>query len=88
MFEKSEICKKTKMDSTILKSVIVQALQFIVIIMLISFVLDSGFDKLTEEPFLANLENWLGSILTLNKMGAWVVISLIYSYFRATKLKK
>lgn len=76
------------MDSTIIKNVIVQAIQFIVIIMLISFVLDTGFDKLTKEPFLANLESWFNSILTLNKMGIWVAISLGYSYFRVTRLKK
>ncbi len=76
------------MDSTIIKSVIIQALQFIVIIMLISFILDTGFDKLTKEPFLANLESWFNSILTLNKMGIWVAISLGYSYFRVTRLKK
>jgi hypothetical protein len=76
------------MESTVIKSIVIQALQFIVIIMLISFVLDIGFAKLTQEPFLANLENWFQSILTLNKLGIWVAISLGYSYFRVTKLKK
>ncbi|CAN1544207.1 hypothetical protein MCERE19_01872 [Spirosomataceae bacterium] len=76
------------MDSTLVKNVLVQALQFIVIIMLISFVLDTGFEKLTKESLLTNLENWFKSILTLNKLGIWVVISLGYSYFRITRLRK
>jgi hypothetical protein len=76
------------MDSTLVKNVLIQALQFIVIIMLISFVLDTGFEKLTKESLLTNLENWFKSILTLNKLGIWVVISLGYSYFRITRLRK
>jgi hypothetical protein len=76
------------MDSTLVKNILVQALQFIVIIMLISFVLDTGFEKLTKESLLTNLENWFKSILTLNKLGIWVVISLGYSYFRITRLRK
>jgi len=76
------------MDSTLVKNILVQALQFIVIIMLISFVLDTGFEKLTKESLLTNLENWFKSILTLNKLGIWVVISLGYSYYRITRLRK
>ena len=76
------------MDSTLVKNVLIQALQFIVIIMLISFVLDTGFEKLTKESLLTNLENWFKCILTLNKLGIWVVISLGYSYFRITRLRK
>jgi hypothetical protein len=34
------------------------------------------------------VSNWFASIFTLGKMGLWVLISLIYSYFRVTKLKK
>jgi len=76
------------MNSSEIKTIALQALQFIVIIMLISFVLDTGFDKLAKEPFLSTLESWFQTILTLNKLGIWVVISLAYSYFRTTRLKK
>ena len=76
------------MNSAEIKAIILQTTQFLVIIMIISFVLDIGFDRLTKEPFMELVSNWFASIFTLGKMGLWVLISLIYSYFRVTKLKK
>ncbi|MCP9754625.1 hypothetical protein EGI26_05525 [Lacihabitans sp. CCS-44] len=76
------------MNSTEIKAIILQTIQFLVIIMIISFVLDIGFDRFTKEPFMELVSNWFASIFTLSKMGLWVLISLVYSYFRVTKLKK
>jgi hypothetical protein len=76
------------MNSSEIKAIVLQSLQFIVIIMIISFVLDVGFDRLTKEPFVELATKWLKSIFTLSKMGLWVLITVAYSYFRVTKLKK
>ncbi|HLO46597.1 MAG TPA: hypothetical protein VK175_19795 [Leadbetterella sp.] len=76
------------MNTSTLKPILIQAIQFLLIIMVISFVIDVGFDRITKEPFIALLQNWFDSIFTLSKMGIWVTISLIYSYFRVTRLKK
>lgn len=76
------------MNSSDLKAIVLQTLQFIVIIMVISFILDVGFDRLSNEPFLKLISEWFKTIFTLNKMGLWLVITIAYSYFRVTKLKK
>lgn len=76
------------MNSSDLKAIVLQTLQFIVIIMVISFILDVGFDRLSNEPFLKLISDWFKTIFTLNKMGLWIVITIAYSYFRVTKLKK
>jgi len=76
------------MNNSDLKAIALQTLQFIVIIMAISFILDVGFDRLSSEPFLELTSEWFKTIFTLNKMGLWIVITIAYSYFRVTKLKK
>ncbi|MDP1815692.1 MAG: hypothetical protein Q8K92_14700 [Leadbetterella sp.] len=76
------------MNSSDLKAIVLQTLQFLIIIMVISFILDVGFDQLSNEPFLELITNWFKTIFTLNKMGLWIVITIAYSYFRVTKLKK
>jgi hypothetical protein len=76
------------MNSSDLKAIVLQTLQFLVIIMIISFILDVGFNRLSSEPFLELISDWFKTILTLNKMGLWIVITIAYSYFRVTKLKK
>jgi hypothetical protein len=76
------------MNSSDLKAIVLQTLQFLIIIMVISFILDVGFDRLSNEPFLELITNWFKTIFTLNKMGLWIVITIAYSYFRVTKLKK
>lgn len=76
------------MNSSDLKAIVLQTLQFLIIIMVISFILDVGFDKLSNEPFLKLISEWFKTIFTLNKMGLWIVITIAYSYFRVTKLKK
>ncbi|OYU67451.1 MAG: hypothetical protein CFE22_04080 [Cytophagaceae bacterium BCCC1] len=76
------------MNSSDLKAIVLQTLQFLVIIMIISFILDVGFERLSNEPFLKLISEWFKTIFTLNKMGLWIVITIAYSYFRVTKLKK
>jgi hypothetical protein len=76
------------MNSSDLKAIALQTVQFIVIIMIISFILDVGFNRLSNEPFLELISDWFKTIFTLNKMGLWIVITIAYSYFRVTKLKK
>jgi hypothetical protein len=76
------------MNASLIKAVVLQALQFIVIIMIISFILETGFDRFSKEPFLDLTKNYLKSIFTLNKMGLWVVITLAYSYFRVNQARK
>jgi hypothetical protein len=76
------------MNSLDLKAIVLQTLQFLVIIMIISFILDVGFERLSNEPFLKLISEWFKTIFTLNKMGLWIVITIAYSYFRVTKLKK
>lgn len=76
------------MNSSDLKAIVLQTLQFLIIIMIISFILDVGFDRLSNESFLELITNWFKTIFTLNKMGLWIVITIAYSYFRVTKLKK
>lgn len=76
------------MNTSDLKAIVLQTLQFLVIIILISFILDVGFDRLSNEPFLKLTSDWFKTIFTLNKMGLWIVITIAYSYFRVTKLKK
>lgn len=76
------------MNASLIKAVVLQALQFIVIIMIISFILETGFDRFSKEPFLDLAKNYLKSIFTLNKMGLWIVITLAYSYFRVNQAKK
>ncbi|MCP9746568.1 hypothetical protein [Lacihabitans sp. CS3-21] len=76
------------MNSLDLKAMVLQTLQFLVIIMIISFILDVGFERLSNEPFLKLISEWFKTIFTLNKMGLWIVITIAYSYFRVTKLKK
>lgn len=76
------------MNSSDLKAIVLQTLQFLIIIMIISFILDVGFERLSNEPFLKLISEWFKSIFTLNKMGLWIVITIAYSYFRVTKLKK
>lgn len=76
------------MNSSDLKAIVFQTVQFIVIIMVISFILDVGFDRLSNEPFRELISDWFKTIFTLNKMGLWIVITIAYSYFRVTKLKK
>jgi hypothetical protein len=76
------------MNSSDLKAIVLQTLQFLIIIMIISFILDVGFERLSNEPFLKLISEWFKTIFTLNKMGLWIVITIAYSYFRVTKLKK
>jgi hypothetical protein len=76
------------MNSSDLKAIVLQTLQFLIIIMVISFILDVGFERLSNEPFLKLISEWFKTIFTLNKMGLWIVITIAYSYFRVTKLKK
>ena len=76
------------MNASLIKAVVLQALQFIVIIMIISFILETGFDRFSKEPFLDLAKNYLKSIFTLNKMGLWIIITLAYSYFRVNQAKK
>jgi hypothetical protein len=76
------------MNSSDLKAIVLQTLQFLIIIMIISFILDVGFERLSNEPFLKLISEWFKSIFKLNKMGLWIVITIAYSYFRVTKLKK
>jgi len=85
---RSIFVKKRFMNSSDLKAIVLQTLQFLVIIMVISFILDVGFDRLSNEPFLKLTSDWFKTIFTLNKIGLWVVITIAYSYFRVTKLKK
>ena len=76
------------MNASQIKAVVSQALQFIVIIMIISFILETGFDRFSKEPFLDLAKNYLKSIFTLNKIGLWIIITLAYSYFRVNQAKK
>lgn len=76
------------MNTPLLISILKQTLVFIVMIMAISFVLDTGIDRIMKEPFGDLFQNWLKSVLTYNKLGIWVLISILYSYFRATRLKR
>ena len=76
------------MNSSDLKAIVLQTLQFLIIIMLISFILDVGFNRLNSEPFLELTSDWFKTIFTLNKLGLWIALAIGYSYFRVTKLKK
>lgn len=73
------------MNANQIKYFVLQSIQFLVFIILFSFILETGFSRLTNEPFIDLLSNYLKSIFTLNKMGLWTVITLTYSYFRVKK---
>lgn len=76
------------MNTSLLKTIVSQAAVFVILIMLISFVLDTGVDRLTKEFSVKLVEDWFNSILTFGKMGLWILISVIYSYVRTTRIKK
>lgn len=73
------------MNANQIKYFVLQSVQFLLFISLFSFILETGFSRLTNEPIIDLLSNYLKSIFTLNKMGLWVVITLTYSYFRVKK---
>lgn len=76
------------MNTSLLKTILSQAAIFVLLIMLISFVLDTGIDRLMHEFSLQLISDWFKSILTFGKMGLWLLISVVYSYFRTTQIKK
>ena len=76
------------MNTSLIKTILSQAAVFVILIMSISFVLDTGVDRLTNEFSLTLVEDWFNSILTFGKMGLWILISVIYSYVRTTRIRK
>ncbi|WP_255069043.1 hypothetical protein [Lacihabitans sp. LS3-19] len=76
------------MNTSLIKTILSQAAVFVILIMLISFVLDTGVDRLTKEFSGQLMVDWFNSILTFGKMGLWILISVVYSYFRTTQIKK
>lgn len=70
------------MDTNKLIRILRNAVIYLIVVMLVSFVLDVGFSKLGSEPIMKTLTDWLVSVLKITKLGVWIVVVLVFAYFR------
>ncbi len=70
------------MDTNKIIRILRNAVIYLIVVMLVSFVLDVGFSKLGSEPIMKTLTDWLVSVLKITKLGVWIVVVLVFAYFR------
>ncbi|MCA0366406.1 MAG: hypothetical protein LCH67_20390 [Bacteroidetes bacterium] len=70
------------MDTNKIIRILRNAVIYLIVVMLVSFVLDVGFSKLGSEPIMKILTDWLASVLKVTKLGVWIVVVLVFAYFR------
>lgn len=70
------------MDISFITKVLKTAAIYFFLILIISFVLDSGFAKLSSEPLGQVFGNWFSSIMIWSKLGMWIAFSVVFSFIR------
>ncbi|MBK9511883.1 MAG: hypothetical protein IPP05_10505 [Cytophagaceae bacterium] len=70
------------MDTNKIIRILRNAVIYLIVVMLVSFVLDVGFSNLGSEPIMKTLSDWLVSVFKITKLGVWIVVVLIFAYFR------